>query len=165
MTRKEIYKEWQEAIDKAATAKAENIRYTKLGDEIFSTKYEGSFANYDDRNGDDEMDGYWGMADEEAATMAKMELKAEDLYRQLFASVPEDFLDDYESYGNVSHPIKKLVRIQFFSGEEMVGYIYPCESDYCGPPYYVRDGISSTTHHINYGELIESVQLVIMAID
>lgn len=155
MTRKEVYLKWKEAKELLLFAEAENRRLTKLGDDIFAKKYNNSFKNYDEVNGDPELDDPWNLADVELEKIEKNKLFIEKYYNKLLELTFTDWLSEYESCGN----FKKLIQIKFFDGKEKVGYIYPWEGDYAGPPYYLTDE-ENADEYINYGEFIEQVELL-----
>lgn len=156
--RTRLHAEWEASRKAKEVAEAEKIRLTEMGNEIFASKYNNSFATYDEEAGDPLMDGYWEDADKQSDLAIELGREAEELYRKLEESVPDEFLAGYESCATVGRSFKKQVRVKFLNGEVKVGYIYPIEGDYCGPPYYLVT--DRGTEHINYGEMIHSVELL-----
>jgi hypothetical protein len=160
--RKQIYLKWEAALKTIEVAEIESKRFEKIGNDVFRNKYKNSFENYDDPESDDP----WNEVDLYDNIIKENKLLLDKYSKQLLETCPEDFLEPYDSWcgWNNIKSCKKLVKINFFDGQEKIGYIYPWESDYSGPPYCILEinysDHSYTTEYLNNGEWIESVELL-----
>jgi len=138
--RRSLYQKWAELINEIdllnkAKKQAEidaNAAFEQLKSVDIERAYEAG-----DRAG-------WGKCDEYQAEVAKKEVEAQQLYKLMNDNLFPN-LEDFESCGQIGHSVKKKLEVTFLDGSVAVGYIYPWEGDYCGPPYYfIIDGLSGT---------------------
>lgn len=150
--RRKIYNEyidlWEkiEALNKAAEAAVE------AGNLIFEThKHKGELAY-------ELADDKWELSEDYFGQANKLLPKTKELLDSLQQNLD---CSQYESCAMIGFAKKLKVKVLFLNGNEVIGHIYPVESDYCGSPYFlIVEDTKEILYMDNFWE-IDTIEMVV----
>ena len=130
-SQKKLYAEWTEISNRLVKLEFEEDKAKAQGNKAFELLKDVDIDKaYEagDNSG-------WLRADTISEEMEELQSKSKIIYETMEKNEFPD-LTNFESCAQIGFSSKKKVEIIFLDGEKRVGFIYPWEGDYSGPPYY-----------------------------